>query len=171
MLVWGGQDPSSAFQDAQSLPVTTDALVSAPGRKSERPLPSHPPPDTHPTAHTEHGCLLSGPSPKCPIQTGPWEALAFHFPHLGNVPSPLLASWRGMQLCLCSAPWTSVISGGQLWPLSRPDMCLALRMAIPPQTLHLPSGSALAPPSVHGSQLTFSLLGPSSFHGPAVPPS
>lgn len=52
-------------------------------------------------SHTKHSCLLSGPSPRSPIQTGPGEALVSHSPPpppappQGNPPaSSLLAAWR-----------------------------------------------------------------------------
>lgn len=123
-------------------------------------------------SHPKHSCLLSGPSLDPPSRQAPWEALASRYPPPPRETHPassLLAAWRVDAACLCSAPWTSVTRESQLWPTCPPDMCLAPRASIPPQSLCNPPLGQRVTPNLPESYPISPHLGPSSCHGPAVP--
>lgn len=107
-------------------------------------LPSH----RHvPSAHPKHSCLLSGLFLPHAQPDSPWEALALHTPGTREAhPASCWLSRGRTQLCLCSAPWTSVTREGQLWLPSPPDVCVAPRMAVLSQNLCISSLGRHIPP-------------------------
>lgn len=150
----------------QLLPVTVDEHVSAPGRKSARPPPSH---------------LPARHAPCCSPQTqlpSRWTLLLNLDPNrsLGGFgpsspPPPGKPSWplAGCPKGRHSSAYTQHHRHHHLGRLTVATECPRHVSGPGDDSLHLPSRLAYAPPNLPRSYPIFSHVEPSSFCGPGAP--